>query len=400
MSIEEYLADSRRVEILKVGGIELKGKKTWVLIGSILLMVALMAMPFSAACAPAAPPAPPAEGKVFELMMQNGYPPLHRLTPDSFHWWGKEIEDRTNGRVTMIWFDGATLASGPDAYEAIRDGVADGGNIDLHREDPLFLVQQGIAVPYHMENSWQASPVWWDLLQWSPDMQQNFADAGLIPVWVHSTDIFNFHTSTKVFPTPADSKGEILYAAGKVYEQIIAAIGATPVTTPYEDTYTAIERGMLTGLCWPWAPIRSAKLVDLLPYHTVLNISMVPWGGYMNQTTWNKFPADVQQVFRDLGMSMSGLCGATLTNEATDVINEMKGKGHEIFEPTGAARDAFVVPTGKPIQDAWIAEVSAQGYPAQAILDKMDDLAKKYAGNAYGFDDWWGVAGRVWLLEK
>ncbi len=376
-------------------------RKLFTILGSLCLIVVIASLPFMAACdgEEAAPPTT-GEQMVFELMMQNGYPPLHRLTPDSFHWWGKEIEDRTNGRVTMIWFDGATLASGPDAYEAIRDGVADGGNIDLHREDPLFLVQQSIAVPYKMENSWQASPTWWELLQWSPDMQQNFADAGLIPVWVHSTDIFNFHSSKRVYPTPADSKGEILYAAGKVYEQIIAAMGATPVTTPYEDTYTAIERGMLSGLCWPWAPIRSAKLVDLLPYHTVLNISMVPWGGYMNTTTWSKFPEEVRQVFTDLSMSMSALCGATLTNEATDVINEMKDKGHEFFEPTGAARAAFVDPTGKPIEDAWIADVTAQGYPAQAILDKMTQIAKKYAGNAYGFDDWWGVAGRVWLLEK
>jgi TRAP-type C4-dicarboxylate transport system substrate-binding protein len=372
----------------------------WVLVVSLCLLVALTAVPFSASCAGPTPTPGPSEETVFELKMQNGYPPLHRLTPDSFHWWGKEIEQRSNGRIQMIWFDGATLASGPDAYEAIRDGVADGGNIDLHREDPLFLVQQPAAVPYHLENSWQGSPTWWELLQEFPEMQKNFSDAGLVPVWVHTTDIFNFHTSTNVFKTPDDAKGEILYSAGKLYEAIINSMGATPLTTPYEETYTAIERGMLTGLCWPWAPIRSAKMVDLLPYHTVLNISMVPWGGYMNQQTWNSFPEEIKQIFRDLGLSMSALCGATLTNEATDVINEMKGKGHTFYEPTGAEREAFTSLTGLPMEEAWLADVTAQGYPAQAILDRMDEIGQKYAGNAYGFDDWWGVAGRVWLLEK
>lgn len=381
----------------------MKGKKTWVLIASIVLILALVAIPFSTACGPAEEEVTPAKGVeagVFQLKMQNGYPPLHRLTPDAFHWWGKEIEKRTNGRVQMIWFDGCTLASGPDAYEAIRDGVADGGNIDLHREDPLFLVQQAFAVPYHFQNSWQASPAWWELLQERKELQQNFADAGLVPVWVHCTDIFNFHSKTKVYKTPEDAKGEILYAAGKLYEKIISNMGATPLTTPYEETYTAVERGMLTGLCWPWAPIRSSKLTDLVPYHTVLNISMVPWGGYMNPQVWESFPEDIKQVFRDLGLSMSALCGATLTNEATDVINEMKAKGQTFHEPKGAEREAFISLTGKPIEEDWIAEVTAQGYPAKEILARADEIAKKYADNAYGFDDWWGVAGRVWLLEK
>lgn len=331
--------------------------------------------------------------------MQNGYPPLHRLTPDAFHWWGKEIEKRTDGRVQMIWYDGCTLAAGPDAYEAIRDGIADGGNIDLHREDPLFFPQQFVALPYHFENSWQASPTWWELLQESPDLQRNFADAGLVPLWVHTTDIFNLHSSKKVYRVPADSKGELLYSPGKIMEEVIAAIGATPITTPYEDTYTAVERGMMTGLCWPWAPIRSAKLTDLLPYHTVLNISMVSWGGYMNRGVWNSFPPDIQKVFMDLGLSMSALCGATLTNEATDLINEMKEKNHTFFEPKGAEREAFTVLT-EQIEESWIEQVTEQGYPAEEILARADEIAKKYAGNAYGFDDWWGVAGRVWLLPK
>uniref|UniRef100_A0A6M3M645 Putative TRAP transporter substrate-binding protein n=1 Tax=viral metagenome TaxID=1070528 RepID=A0A6M3M645_9ZZZZ len=363
-------------------------------------MLIIAALPFMSACGGEEPaPVTPSEGKVFELKMQNGYPPLHRLSPDAFHWWGKEIEQQSNGRIQMIWFDGATLAAGPDAYEAIRDGIADGGNIDLHREDPLFLSQQAFAVPYHFENSWQSSPAWWELLLARPELMKNFTDAGLQPVWVHTTDIFNFHSTKKIYLTPADSKGEILYSAGKVYEQIIASMGATPVTTPYEDTYTALERGMMTGLCWPWAPIRSAKLTDLLVYHTVLNISMVPWGGYMNQDTWNSFPSEIQQIFIDLGTSMSALCGATLTNEATDLINEMEGKGHTFHEPKGAERDVFTSLTGKPIEDAWIKDVNAQGFAAAEILAKADEIGKKYAGNAYGFDEWWGVAGRVWLLE-
>ena len=377
-------------------------KRTWVLVVSLCLLIALTAVPFSAACAGPSPAPGPSEETVFELKMQNTYPPLHRLTPDAFHWWGKEIENRTNGRVQMIWFDGGTLAAGPEAYEAIRDGIADGGTIDLIREDPLFDLMMWGAMPYHLQNSWQGSPVMWEIYSETPELQQLFADSSVRPVWFHFTDIANIHT-LKDFPikTVADAKGVSLYSMGIVFSDIIEAMGGDPISFPWGDSYTAAERGTLDGFIWPWAPIRSVGITDFLVNHCVLNMSMVVWGGFMNPTTWNSFPPEIQQVFDDLGMSMCGLSGATLTNEASDLIKEMQEKNHFFYEPTGAERDEWVNVTGKPIHETWIARGAEKDSVAlrQGLIAKMDELAPKYADNAYGFDDWWGLAGRVWLLE-
>jgi len=380
------------------GGV-MKRKLLKIIVG-VCLMLAIVALPFGAACAGPAPTPGPSEQTVFELKMQNGYPSLHRLTPDAFHWWGKEIENRTNGRIQMIWFDANTLAKGPDAYEAIRDRVADGGTIDLTREDPMFDLAMVTILPYKLQNSWQGSPALWELYQWSPEMQKMFADSGIVPIWEHITDVFNIHTHSSLVKSPGDAEGQILYAPSSMLAKLIEIAGSAPVTVPYEDTYTAMERGMLTGLVWPWAPLRSAKLVDSVPYHTVLNISMCVWGGYMNQDTWDSFPSDIQDVFTDLSLSMSALCGATLTNEATDVQSEMKAKNHTFYEPVGAERDEWVSLTGKPIEDDWLARVNPRGWDGQAHIDKLTEIAGKYKDNAYGSDDWWGLAGRVWLLEK
>ena len=382
----------------------MQSKKTWMLIASVALMVVLMVLPFSAACAGGgAAPTPGAgiEQGVFQLKMTNTYPPLHRLTPDAFHWWGKEIEKRTNGRVSFVWFDGGTLAAGPDAYEAVRDGIADGGVVDLLREDPLFSLLEIGSVPYILQNSWQGSPANWELYQSSAEMQKVCSDAGVRPVWIHLTDIFNIHTTEKLIKTPADCPGQILYAPGTMWTKICESSGAKPINFPWTDAYEATQRGMLTGFFWPWAPIRSTKMTDLLPNHTVLNIAMTPWAGFMNPATWNSLPPDIQKVFDDLSLSMCALCGATLTNEASDIIKEMEEKGHNFYTPQGAEREEWVSLTGKPIEDAWVKQQEDAGYAdAKDLLAKFRQLAEKYKDEAYGFDDWWGLAGRVWLLEK
>jgi len=150
----------------------------------------------------------------------------------------------------------------------------------------------------------------------------------------------------------------------------------------------------------PWAPLRSTGVVPLLKYHTVLNISLNVWMGSFNPQVWDKFPQDAKDVILSLQKSMSALCGATLTNEAEDVRKEMRETGHEFYEPTGAAREAFVALSGQPIIDSWLKDCEKAGIDGQALIDKLQQIAPKYKDGGYGWDDWWGLAGRVWLLEK
>ncbi len=382
----------------------MRKKKTLVLISSLVLIIALIAIPFSTACGNGEEPAPrPTELKVFELKAGNQYPALHRLTPDAFHWWGKEIEKRTNGRVTFIWFDGRSLVANTDAYEAVRDGISDVQVWEPREEDPLFRPFQVAQMPYiGTENSLQGSPAMTELMEFFPELGDSIGkDAGLVTAWVHQTDIFNIHTSNKVIKSPEDMQGQLMYTSGIMYTEIYESMGATPVSMSWGEAYSGFERGLMTGSWWPWAPLRSLGVVPILKYHTIINVSLNTWMGSINPQVWEKFPQDIKDVFIDLRLSMAALSGATLTNEASDVQREMKELGQTFYTPTAAEMQAFIDLSGQPIIDSWLADASSKGYDGQVWLDKLKaDFIPKYADGAYGFDDWWGLAGRVWLLEK
>lgn len=134
-------------------------------------------------------------------------------------------------------------------------------------------------------------------------------------------------------------------------------------------------------------------MTDFLVYHTIADISVNGHAGAFNLEAWDALPTDVQQVIDDLGMSMSGLCGATLTNESAWVIEEMKAAGHE-FYTLPADEKARWVEKLMPVYDTWMEKVTSKGLDGQAVLDSWKQYAAKYQDTPYQPDDWWGRAGK------
>jgi len=85
-----------------------------------------------------------------------------------------------------------------------------------------------------------------------------------------------------------------------LYDQFQKAMGITPVTIPMPEVYTALERGVVDGVCFPlngpretgWT--KSLKYVIAHPFYTG-DICF-----HMNLDTWNKLPKDVQDKIEEV----------------------------------------------------------------------------------------------------
>lgn len=78
--------------------------------------------------------------------------------------------------------------------------------------------------------------------------------------------------------------------------QAIKALGGNPVVIPPTEVYTALQRGVVDGYCWPSMGIRDWGWEKVTKYVVDPGFYRVPNPVVVNLKTWNKLP----QKFRDL----------------------------------------------------------------------------------------------------
>lgn len=103
---------------------------------------------------------------------------------------------------------------------------------------------------------------------------------------------------TKPIKTVADLKGEKIRCS-PTNIPFLKKIGAQPEVIPPPDVYTALERGVVTGVIWPaglirdWGWDKVVKYIVDPSFYKPVNVVLI------NLNTWKKLPKKVQQLLME-----------------------------------------------------------------------------------------------------
>ena len=92
-------------------------------------------------------------------------------------------------------------------------------------------------------------------------------DAGVIVLsdaWLAG----GFASKTKCIKNPADVQGQVMRAAGKAFNQMLAAAGAGIQKMPSSEIYTGLQTGVLTGANTSSGSFVSYKIYEQVKYAT------------------------------------------------------------------------------------------------------------------------------------
>jgi TRAP-type C4-dicarboxylate transport system substrate-binding protein len=211
----------------------------------------------------------------------------------------------------------------------------------------------------------------------------------------HVTAVCNLHTRDKMVKSLDDLEGMIIAGENAIQLAAIESWGATPEHVTMADGYLALERGVIDGGVWPWAPLRPFGLAEELNYHTTIDFNFSVDYPCMNEETWNSLPPDIQAIFDEvLGINWAALTGYTLDNGSAVDMAWMADKGDE-FYTLPADEKAKWVELSSDIEGEWIADVAEMGVDAEPLLARMKELVAKYEAEPYPEQDWYGFAGRA-----
>ncbi len=302
------------------------------------------------------------------------FPPAPTFPCVQMERWKKEVEKRTKGKVAVQTFPGGTLLKAKAMMDGVISGVADIGCLCMAYQPGRFSITNATALPLGLPNSEVGSLTLWDL--YNKYQPKGFAKVKVLTMF--TTAPSNIMSKIPI-KNLEELKGVPIRASGGA-AQILKAWGATRVGMPMPETPEALQKGVVKGLFSSLEVMKDFKFAELCKYVTMTQTPVYPFAVVMNMDKWNALPKDVQKVLDELGPEQAKWTGAYMDQHVTDAMAwSVKTQGVTVFDLSGAQKakwDALL----EPITAKWIKDNAAKGLPAQAIVDDIKSIAKKYEG--------------------
>jgi TRAP-type transport system periplasmic protein len=317
----------------------------------------------------------PAADPVIKLKYATFFPPTH---PHSLLHaeWCKEVEKRTDGRVTVAFFPAGTLVSANQTYDGVVKGIVDIGLSIMSYTPGRMPLSEVIVLPLGYKSGAQATRMADAFYrQFKP---KEYDDVKLFYLHAHGPGFF--HTKGPV--NKMDELKGLRIKSDANTSKVVAAAGGTPTTMPMLETYDALKRGLADGVLLPIETLKGWKFGEVCKF-TYENWGNSYANGFfvaMNKGKWESLPKDIQQIMDKLNEEWFEK-QAKLWNTIDDEGREFAIKNGQKIVKAGPEEEAVMRERMKPVLDAYVASMKEKGLPGAEALKWCQDYLKTAPAN-------------------
>lgn len=300
-----------------------------------------------------------------ELKIASWLPPTHSVNSVFLPQLIKEIETRTEGRVTAsVEYD---LAAPNGLLELVEYGGADISWTYNGYFPGRFVTTKLIELPGYEGNSSAASVAHWRAHEKYLKDAEEYDGVELIGFMVHGPA---FLFMNKEISGLKDVEGRKMRAGGGVANEVAAALKTSPILAPASKSYEMIMGGMADGTMLPADVIPTFRLYEAAPHAYTL-----PGGFYrgsfalfMNENALDKVSEADQKAIREyFGEPLSKDAGAVWDLDYDKGLELQKEKG--TITELSAEDVAKMAELSATIRDKVIEEVNSKGVDGKAAYD-------------------------------
>ncbi|HEV8095962.1 MAG TPA: DctP family TRAP transporter solute-binding subunit [Burkholderiales bacterium] len=304
-------------------------------------------------------------------LSQSKYAAEYRLSTvvgTAFPWgkagerWGELVRQRTNGRINIKMYPGASLVAGDQTREftAIRQGVIDlaiGSTINWSPQvKQLNLFSLPFLMPdYDAIDALTGGDV-------GKELFRIIEKAGVVPLAWGENGFREVTNSKRELRKPEDFKGLKFRVVGSpLFLDTFSALGANPTQMSWADAQPALASGAVDGQENPLTIFTAAKL------HTVGQKNVTLWGYaadplifVANKEVWASWSKDDQKIVRDAAIEAGKYCidlaREGMTGASPAVHKTIEGFGVKVVRLSPAERATFQKAT-RPVYEKWSKQI-------------------------------------------
>ena len=311
-----------------------------------------------------------------ELKVHHLLPPRATAHAKFIVPWCEKIELESAGDLKCRIYPAMQLGGSPaQLYDQARDGVVDIIWTVPGYSAGRFPSIEVFELPFMMRNAEVTSKALWDYV--AQNNLGEFDDVHLLAFHVHGPGYF--HMVEQPITSQADLKGMKIRAGGGTHSQIIAALGATQVSMPGADAYTAMQRGTLDAIHFNDAAALTFKLHEVSKFRSSNGFNVLTVEYCMGSDWFDALPADLQVVVNNWGrqMAIAEAVGFYDYGGQVNVIKMQEQGLQKVDLPESELNRWREAVAG--VEAAWVDDAAKKGLPAKEFIADIKELAKKYA---------------------
>jgi TRAP-type C4-dicarboxylate transport system substrate-binding protein len=231
------------------------------------------------------------------------------------------------------------------------------------------------ALPFLMNSAEEESVVFWRLYK-SGALDSEFDE--LMPLYIQAFPQAALHFSKPQPEAVKSLAGLKIIASGQIPTQLMTRFGASPLSIPLTDSYTALERGVGDGLYFPWSGFIDFKFNEVTKFHIEAPLGGGPGGVWMMKKKYQSLPAEVRQVIdANSGEAQSRKTGAIMDELNKKSEDSVKAGGQTVVQLAPSEESKWKT-MAEPILTDW-ASISPAHAKVLALVKA--EVAKFRSGN-------------------
>jgi TRAP-type C4-dicarboxylate transport system substrate-binding protein len=208
--------------------------------------------------------------------------PTHIITVNGYTNWAIAVKKATNGEIDFEVYVGGSLLPAKETLKGVADGVAVVGMIAAAYTPTLMPLDNIINdLAFTNENAMAAAFAVTELKFTHPNFHAEYANNGLVFGGGYSTPLYHFLCTSEI-KSKDDVAGKKIRTVGMAFVRFIKEAGGVPVSVPFTEIYSGMERGSLDCTMADSTALSSgAKL-----WEVTKSINTLPLGTQLSGATW------------------------------------------------------------------------------------------------------------------
>lgn len=267
-------------------------------------------------------------------------------------WAAEEIKKRSGGKMTMGITSLPELGlSGFELVRVLRSGLVDAADVlPTYVAGDIPVIEGGDILGIFKDYDMAVK----GHLAWEAVLRDKYADrigSRVLGSWPYTQQLLY---SKKDIKSLDDLKGMRIRVFSPAMAQFVSAVGAEPVSVPYAEVYTALDRGTIDGaitcaLCgWEQKMHEVTKyLVDIHMGTAVSTLFVV------SNKTWSRLNEEQRKIMTDVGLEFTNRGWSLGAKWAEDGIKNLTGPGGMTMRVVPESREPILKIVQNQVMPWW-----------------------------------------------
>lgn len=315
---------------------------------------------------------------VVTLRFHQMLPSMATIPRKAIKPWIQDVEKASGGTLKIKQYDSMVLGGKPpQLFDQAKDGVVDIIWTVLSYTPGRFPKTEVFEVPFMTKNATMGSMALQEFVE--QNAMDEYKDVKLICVHTHGPG--NFHTKDPVTKME-DLQGKKIRGAGRTVNDLITALGATPIGMPVPAVGEALSKGVIDGTTIPYEVVPPLKVHQLVKNHTLFakgtSLYTNTFGVVMNKAKYDALPEQAKKAIdAQSGMACAERFGQAMDSGDAGGLALVRKAGNNVNEIDEVEMQRWRRYADQ-VTEKWVERSNAAGLNGAGLLKAARETVAKY----------------------